>query len=118
MIDIIPDQQTVRASIMGEFTLSDFNALEEALRHGFEFQGKMKLLIDLRDMLGFTLDVAWEELRFARAYGQDFSRVALVSESEWIARSALFQRMFSDAPVQGVDDNASAEAWLQETPLT
>ena len=113
MIDLIVNHDTLRASIMGELTLADMNELEDSLRHGFAFEGKMKLLVDVRDMLGFTLDAIWEEFRFTRAYGQDFSHIALIGTGEWLPLTVLFQRLFSDAIIRVFEDNAAAEEWLK-----
>lgn len=114
MIDILSDNQTVRATVGGELSLADYRQLEEALRHGFRFGGKINLIIDLRDMLGYSIDVAWEDLRFARAYNEDFGRIAIVTRSQWITWSALFFALFSHNDIRIFEDNASAESWLLE----
>ncbi|MDA8224828.1 MAG: STAS/SEC14 domain-containing protein [Betaproteobacteria bacterium] len=114
MIDILSDNQTVRATVGGELSLDDYHQLEEALRHGFRFSGKINLIIDLRDMLSYSIDVAWEDLHFTRAYNEDFGRIAIITNSQWITWSALFFALFSHNDIRVFEDNASAEAWLQE----
>ncbi len=116
MIDILTDNSpTVRATVGGEMNIADFRELEDALRHGVRFQGKINLIIDLRDMLGYSLDVAWEDLRFTHAWSQDFGRIAIVTGNQWIAWSALFYRLFSDTEIRIFDNNAEAEDWIAET---
>ena len=54
-----------------------------------KFEGALDLLIDLREMVDFTLDVAWEEIVFARSHANDFRRIAVLTQSQWVAWSAL-----------------------------
>lgn len=103
----------VIASVFGEFTLKDFQELENAVEHALKFQGSANLLVDLRDMLGFTLDVAWEEIRFTRQHARDFDRIALVAGSEWQEWSAWLTRIFTEADMQVFEAYEPAEAWIK-----
>ncbi len=112
MIDIQLDNQTVRATAGGEVSLADYQALEEALLHGLQFEGTLNVLIDLRDMLGYSVDVAWEDIKFTRKHRYEFNRIAIVTTSQWMTWSALFSRLFIDADIEVFEDIASAEGWL------
>jgi len=103
----------VIAAVFGEFTLKDFQELENAVEHALKFQGSANLLVDLRDMLGFTLDVAWEEIRFTRQHASDFDRIALVAGSEWQEWSAWLTRIFTEADMQVFEEYGPALAWIQ-----
>lgn len=104
----------VIAMVLGEFTLADFKELEKASDYALQSQEKANLLIDLSDMLGFTVDVAWEEIRFARQHAKDFARIAVVTDDQWVQWSAWLARIFTDAEVQVFDDYVSALAWIQK----
>jgi hypothetical protein len=106
-------QNLVIASVLGEFNLADFQELEKAAEHALRLQGSTNLLVDLRDMLGFTVDVAWEEIRFARQHPRDFGRIAVVTEDQWLQWSAWLTRLFTEADVRVFDDYEAAQAWLQ-----
>ncbi|HUW27872.1 MAG TPA: STAS/SEC14 domain-containing protein [Sulfuriferula sp.] len=112
MINISIDGNTVRAAVLGEFTLADYREFEQNILYGVKFEGKVNLLLDLRDMLKFTLDVAWEEISFGRAHAADFARVAVVAQSQWIIWSAWITRMFVDAQIQVFEGLDAAENWL------
>ena len=114
MIDILNNDQIVRATVAGELNLADYQQLESALRHGFQFQGKINLIIDLRAMLTFSIDVAWEDLRFARAYEQDFGRIAIITTSQWLTWSALFYHLFSTTDIKVFEHSTEAEAWINQ----
>ena len=103
----------VIAAVLGEFTLKDFQELENAVEHALKFQGRASLLVDLRDMASFTLDVAWEEIRFTRQHASDFERIALVAGSEWQEWSAWLTRVFTRADMQVFADYKPALAWLR-----
>ena len=115
MIAINVKDNIVSMSVLGRFTLEDYKEFEEAVLYGLKFQGVVNLLIDLRDMLSFSLDVAWEEIKFSRQHANDFDRVAILTSSEWVAWSAWVNRMFVDAEIRLFDEIEEAEAWLRET---
>jgi hypothetical protein len=100
------------ASALGEFTLNDFEALERAVQQALEVQGKARLLVDLRDMLDFTVDVAWEEIRFTRQHSRDFERIALVAGSELQEWAAWLTRVFIKAEFEVFESYDEALAWV------
>lgn len=112
MINISVENNTIRAAVMGEFSLADYREFEESILYSVKFQGKVNLLLDLRDMLKFTVDVAWEEINFSRAHASDFARVAIVTTSQWMIWSAWVTRMFVEAEIQVFDDPSAAEVWI------
>ena len=115
MISINVKDNIISMSVLGRFTLEDYKEFEAAVLYGIKFQGVVNLLIDLRDMLSFSFDVAWEELRFSREHANDFDRVAILTSNEWVAWSTWINRIFVDAEIRLFDEIESAESWLRET---
>jgi len=111
---ITTDQQgsLVSLAVFGEFTLADFKELETVVGSYARTAGQVSLLVDLRQMADFTLDVAWEEIKFSRQHPHDFSRIAVLTESQWIAWSAWLSQAFVDADLRVFGDEAEARAWL------
>jgi hypothetical protein len=72
-------------------------------------------MIDLRDMLGYTLDVVWEDIKFTRSHSHDVGRIAVLSDAQWVAWSAWLSQLFVDAQIRVFDDEALARTWLDET---
>jgi len=103
----------VSIAVFGEFTLADFKEFEETVRHNVQFEGQVSLFVDLRQMADFTLDVAWEEIKFSRQHLHDFLRIAVLTESQWIAWSAWLSQAFVDADLRVFSDEADARAWLE-----
>ncbi|MDE3011356.1 MAG: STAS/SEC14 domain-containing protein [Pseudomonadota bacterium] len=114
MISIRQHGSAILATILGQFQLSDFQELEADIDARCAQPGAtpVDLLIDLRDMASFTVDVAWEELRYTRRHIHDFHRIAVVSHSQWAMWSAWIPRAFSDAEVRTFDTMTAAAAWL------
>lgn len=102
----------VIASVLGEFTLADFKEMEQAFEHAVRFQGRPSLLLDLTDMLGFTMDVAWEEIRFTRQYASEFERIAIVTDDQWIQWSAWLPRNLTDAELEVFETYQTALDWI------
>jgi hypothetical protein len=76
--------------------------------------GSHDLLFDLAEMSGFTVDMAWEEIKFSRLHGGDFRRVAVVTDSQWVAWSAWLEKAFVQAELRVFEDAAAARDWLAE----
>lgn len=104
------------AAVFGEFTLADYEEFEADVLKALESaQARVDLLLDLRDMTGFTVDLAWEEIRFARQHPRDFRRIAVVTTSMWISWSAWVSRLFVDAAFHVFDNFDEARAWASST---
>jgi len=119
----------LKVHVYGELTLADYREFEAAVGNGLKAapsgaapgaslpppspEPKMRLLMDLTRMSGFTLDVAWEEIRFTRAHAHDFRRIAVVSNYQWLGWAGWLSAAFTDAEVKTFDNAADAEAWLR-----
>jgi hypothetical protein len=112
MISLDVKNNQVGVTVMGQFTLDDYKEFEEAVTYGVKFQGKVNLLFDLRDMLSFSVDVAWEELKFSREHKNDFGRIAILTGDQWVAWSMWINRMFMSADIRLFDDLDMAQAWV------
>jgi hypothetical protein len=112
MISLNIKNNQIAVSVMGQFTLDDYREFEQAVCYGIQFQGKVDLLFDLRDMLSYSLDVAWEELKFSREHKNDFGRIAVLTDDQWMAWSMWLNRSFMSAEIHLFDDLDMAQAWL------
>lgn len=104
----------VSVAVFGEFTLADYREFEELVHYKLKFEGPVNLFFDLREMASFTLDVAWEEIRFSRQHAHDFRRIAVLTGSQWVAWTAWLSQLFVDADVRVFENAAEARAWLAE----
>ena len=114
MIAIDHRGKLVTVTVLGEFVLADYKEFEDMVRATLAPGGKVSLLIDLRQMAGFTVDVAWEDIKYTRSHPNDFDKIAVVTRSEWIIWSAWLSQMFTNADVQVFDDDTEARGWLEQ----
>jgi hypothetical protein len=111
MIKLSTANNVVTLSVLGEFSVADFKQFEEHILYAAKL-GPVNLLVDLRDMVDYTLDVVWEEVRFSHQHQYDFDKVAVVTGSQWVAWSAWLQRLFVDADIEVFLDFEAAQDWV------
>ena len=114
MITIEQTEKLVNVAVLGEFTIADFKTFEEQTLYKLKSPGELDLLFDLRAMVGYTLDVAWEEIKFfRREHNHDFTKIAVVTDNQWITWQAWLSRIFVDADIRVFTDYEEAKAWVQ-----
>jgi len=114
MITIEQTENLVNIAVMGEFTIADFKAFEEQSLYKLKSAGTVNLLFDLRAMISYTVDVAWEEIKFfSREHNHDFSKIAVVTDDQWLTWQAWLSRLFVDAEICAFSDYDEAQAWVQ-----
>ena len=115
MITIEEQNNLVNIAVMGEFTIADFKQFEEHALYKLKAPGQINLLFDLRGMLGYTPDVAWEEIKFfRREHNHDFSKIAVVTEDQWLTWQAWLSRLFIDADVRAFQNYDDAQDWATQ----
>jgi hypothetical protein len=114
MITIEQTENLVNAAVLGEFTITDLKAFEEQSLYKLKSLGAVNLLFDLRAMVSYTIDVAWEEIKFfRREHNHDFSKIAVVTDNQWITWQAWLSRIFVDADIRVFTDYNEARTWVQ-----
>ena len=113
MIVIDHKPHRVSVSVFGEFTLADYKEFEEVVNYKIQFEGPVDLYFDLSQMAELTIDVAWEEIKCSRAHANDFKRVAVVTDSQWVTWSAWLSQTFVNADVEVFTNPSEADEWLE-----
>ncbi|MDR1227650.1 MAG: STAS/SEC14 domain-containing protein [Azoarcus sp.] len=108
----------IAVAVFGEFTLADYREFEELADYKIKFDGPVDLLFDLREMAGFTIDLAVEEIRHSRQHAHDFRRIAILTDDQWVTWSAWVSQFFVDADIQVFDNEEDARQWLEADPKT
>jgi hypothetical protein len=114
MITIEQTDNLVNAAVIGEFTIADLKEFEEQSLYKLTSPGTLNLLFDLRAMVGYTVDVVWGEIKFfGREHNHDFSKIAVVTDNQWITWQTWLSRIFIDADLRVFTDYEEAKAWAQ-----
>jgi hypothetical protein len=111
MITIDQQPHLVTITVLGEFHIADFKEFEDLVHHKVEFEGPVDLLFDLRQMADFSIDVAWEEIKFSPS---DFRRIVVLTDSQFVAWSAWLSQIFTRADLRVFADEDEARTWLSE----
>lgn len=116
---MITIQHEGRLTVIGIFArleLADFRKIEDEIQRQLDAVGQVDLLVDLRGMAGYTLDVAIEDIRFVREHARDIGRIAILSEKDSVVWAALLARLFVRAEIQVFDSEGGARDWLAAPP--
>jgi hypothetical protein len=113
MITIQEADNLISVAVFGEFTLADFREFEEQVLYKSRADRKVDVLFDWRDMLDYTVDVAWEDIKFIREHGNDFGRIAIITDNQWRAWAAWVFNLFVDADIRVFSNYADARTWLE-----
>jgi hypothetical protein len=113
MIVIEEEKDLLKASVYAELSLADFKEFETAVNSELRNAPKIKLLLNLAKMSGYTVDVMWEDIGFTRAHANDFQRIAVVTESLWATWLGWLPNAFANAEIKHFEDAAAADTWLR-----
>jgi hypothetical protein len=113
MIAIEQLANVLKVAVYAQLTLADYQEFEAAANAQLARAHKVKLLLDLSNMSGFTLDVAWEDIKFTSAHAHDFQRIAVVADTQWRGWTGWLATAFTDADIEYFDSADLALAWLE-----
>jgi len=108
--DVMPERVEMRA--YGTVTLADCKTFEDASDYRVLFNRPIDLLIDLRSMTNYSLDVAFKEWRYLRTHRGDFRKVALLTDNQFLTWVAWFSQFFTNADIRIFDSEHDARGWL------
>jgi hypothetical protein len=112
MITIEQSGHLLNVAVLGEFTLADFHQFENLALQKLK-SPPANLLFDLRAMINYSVDVAWEEIVFfGREHPHDFSKIAVVTDDQWLTWQAWLSRLFLDADIRAFSDYKDATLWI------
>ena len=112
MISIREQSYGLNVALYNEFTLEDFRELEQAILQAVGRVHRPDLLLDLSMLKDFTIDMAWEQLKFVNAHDKDFGRIAIVTNDLWIRLSAHISSLLTRQHPKYFNDAAEAQKWL------
>lgn len=112
MISIVDKENYIHILVCDKFTLSDYKEFEENVLNELRSHSPVSLLFDLRKMTGYTIDLAIEEIQFSRVHQQDFRRIAILTDNQWVIWSAWFNRMLTGVQIDVFSDYEEALSWV------
>ncbi|SEL63002.1 STAS/SEC14 domain-containing protein [Nitrosovibrio tenuis] len=113
MISIEAAGDLINVAVFGEFTLADYKEFEEQVLYKSHVNGPVNVLFDWRDMLSYTVDVAWEDIQFIRKHGSEFNRIAIITDDQWQIWGVWVSNLFVDADIRVFNNYDDAKAWVE-----
>ena len=115
MISIREQSYGLNVALYNEFTLEDFQELEQALLACKQRSHLPDILLDLSMLKDFTIDMAVEQIKFLNQHETDFGRAAVVTDDIWIKLGARLSSLLTNQHPKYFNDAAEAQAWLLES---
>ena len=116
-IPTLPDH-VVGVVASGEVTADDYETvLIPAIESVLARKGKIRTLYQVGpDFTGFTPGAMWDDMKVGLAHWQDWEKVAVVTDVEWIANATRFFGFAMPCPVKifGNHEFAEAARWIVE----
>ena len=75
--------RVLRVSVSGSLTAEDYRPFVSEAEGLIGVWGKLRLLIELHDINGFSLGAMWEDLKFDLKHFGEIEKLAVVGEKQW-----------------------------------
>ena len=113
----INEENTVAARVVGKIETEDVEKAAKEIDQQLEEDGKVKMYIELDHFEGYELEAFLKDLKFTVRHFDDFERVALVGQEEWLdALGEITDEIFSGVEVRyyPLGERPQALRWLEE----
>lgn len=102
--------------LSGKLTKEDYQHFVPAVEMLIKQQGKIRVLVQMREFHGWTLPALWEDIKFDLKHFGDIERLAFVGDRKWEAGMATFCKPFTRAAICYFDEANYKDAlgWIKE----
>lgn len=107
-------------AILDKLNSDDYREFIPLAEECIERQGKVNLLVRIKNFHGWTPAALWEDLKFDVKHFNDVDRLAVVGEDESGKWMATISRPFTGAEVEFFTEQQldAARAWIQEPGMS
>ncbi|WP_432454006.1 MULTISPECIES: STAS/SEC14 domain-containing protein [unclassified Agarivorans] len=74
----------------------------------------VRVFFDATELEGWELRAAWDDFRLGLKYGQDFDKIAILSQKQWLEWASKVGRWFVSGEVQIFENEQTALVWLEQ----
>ncbi len=115
-VNWVDDFVLIKMKAVGTLNHSDYELIVPMLENALKRidDPKISLLLDATQFNGWSLEAAWDDLKFGLKHNRDFEKIALVGSKTWQEYSIKIANMFSLGSMEYFEDIDSAMAWLSE----
>jgi len=108
----------IELNIRDKLTAEDYRRFRELTDQRIERQGRINLLVVVKDFAGWTPAALWEDLKFDVAHYNDVARLAIVGKDPSQHWMATVSKPFTAAEVKyySFGDIEMARDWVGQLP--
>lgn len=106
----------VSMKAVGKLTHDDYKSFTPLLEGALETidSPQVKMLFDATEFSGWELRAAWDDFKIGLRHGSEFSKIAIVGNSDWQALMANIGSWFISGEINYFTDSQLAINWLCE----
>jgi len=106
----------LRVELSGKLTHDDYQQFVPAAEKLIEEQGKVRVLMVMRDFQGWEMGAMWDDLKFDLKHFGHIERLAMVGDKAWEKGMSVFCKPFTTAKIRYFDQSElnAAEEWVRE----
>ena len=110
----VPSGHYIEVELSGKLTKDDYDIFVPAVEADIKEQGKVRLMVVMRDFHGWTMEAMWEDTKFDWKHFRDIEKLALVGDKKWEQGMATFCKPFTGATVKyfDVSELDAARSWI------
>lgn len=116
MIEILTKvhDDTLAIRMSGEITSHDYDLIIPLLEEKIKTHGTINLYCEMEELEEVEPKAVWKDLKFDIKHFNDFRKVAIVGDKQWLEWGAKFAKPFTSAEVKYFDETEKARAmeWL------
>lgn len=101
----------------GKLTHDDYeilNPLVDSAMHAIH-HAKVKVLFDASELDGWDLHAAWDDFKFGLKHQNEFEKIAVYGNQQWLEKSARVADWFLSGEVRYFETLGDAFDWLNES---
>lgn len=100
---------------VGKLTHADYEIITPLIESALETikDPKVDVLIDARELEGWDLRAAWDDLKLGLKYNNEFNKIAIYSNSNWQEMAAKVGSWFISGEIKHFDNGDDATKWLR-----
>lgn len=98
----------------GKLTHEDYEIINPLVDSAMEAvkDAKVKVLFDAMELEGWDLRAAWDDFKFGLKHNNEFEKIAIYGNKEWLEKSAKVASWFMSGEIKYFDNLGDAFEWL------
>ncbi|MDN4503295.1 STAS/SEC14 domain-containing protein [Alteromonadaceae bacterium BrNp21-10] len=100
--------------VFGKLTHEDYQKITPLIDSALAsvVEPKVKVLVDASELEGWELRAAWDDLKLGLKHGNEFEKIAVISNQKWLELSVKIGDWFTSGEMRHFERYEDAINWL------